>query len=84
MKQLVMIAAVTAALCTSAFAGGSSKNGINIGASVSTGKGGLLGSLLGGSGRGNNGLKVDVAVVTGKNGLLGTLLGGNNSHHGGY
>lgn len=83
MKQLVMVAAMTAALCTSAFAGGS-RNAINVGASVSTGKGGLVGALLGSPGHGSTGLKVNVVANTGKNGLLGTLLGGNSSHHGGY
>ena len=90
MKHLVMVAAIGAALCTPALAGGS-KNALNVGAVLSTGKGGLLGTLLGSnSGHGNTGLAAVVNVSTGKGGVLGLLTGsskGNSGHgsgHGGW
>jgi hypothetical protein len=51
---------------------------------VNTGKGGLIGSLLGTNSRhGSTGLGVKVGVNTGKGGVLGALLGGGRgSSHG--
>ena len=86
MKRIVMIAAVSAALCTSAFAGGS-KNALNVGAVVNTGKGGLVGSLLGsnsGHGHGKTGIAANVNVSTGKGGVLGLLTGSKSNGHHGY
>lgn len=84
MKRTAIIAAVGLALAFTsapAFAGG--KGGLNIGANVSTGKNGVLGTLLGGgkntiSADANVGkiVKVNADVKTGKNGLLGGILGG--------
>jgi len=90
MKHLVVIAAVGAALaCTPAFAGG--KNALNLGAVVSTGKGGLIGTLLGANGHGSTGVATNVSITTGKSGVLGLLLGNSRSsggyggsHHGGW
>jgi hypothetical protein len=80
MKRIVMIVAVSAALCSSAFAGGS-KNALSLGAVVNTGKGGLVGTLLGSnSGHGSTGVAAGVNVNTGKGGILGTVLGSNSGH----
>ncbi len=84
MKKIAMIAAVTAALCSTAFAGGNnnSKNALNVGVGVSTGKGGLVGSLLGSnSGHGKTGIAAAVKVDTGKGGVLGLLTGSKSGHH---
>ena len=89
MKHLMMVAAIAAALCTPALAGGS-KNALNVGAVVNTGKGGLLGTVLGSnSGHGSTGVAAAVNVSTGKGGVLGLLTGsqsnsGHGSSHGGY
>lgn len=83
MKTMTLIAAMAAALaCTPALAGG--KNALKVGAAVSTGKGGLVGTLLGShKGHGKNTLAANVKIATGKNGVLGLVLGsGKNSHHG--
>jgi hypothetical protein len=83
MKHLVMIAAIGAALIsTPALAGG--KNGLNVGAVLTTGKGGLVGTLLGGNGHGSTGIATNVSVTSGKSGVLGLLLGNSSSGHGGY
>ena len=60
------------------FGGGKNSASINLG--VSSGKGGLVGSLLGGKG-GKNALKVNAKVKIGKAGILGLLAGGGG--HGG-
>ncbi len=88
MKRTAIIAAIITALglvpmSAPAFAGG--KGGLNINANVSTGKNGVLGTLLGG---GKNTIKVDAnvgkivkvdaSVKTGKHGLLGGILGGGH------
>jgi hypothetical protein len=57
---------------------------------VTTGKGGLLGTLLGSSSKGHGatqGIALNTVVTTTKGGILGLVLGGNSgnsSHHGGY
>lgn len=88
MKRTAIIAALGLALgvmltSAPAFAGG--KGGLNINANVSTGKNGVLGTLLGG---GKNTIsadlkvgkivKVNADVKTGKHGLLGGILGGGH------
>ncbi len=86
MKRTVILAALALTLAAGpAFAGG--KGGLNVNANVSTGKNGVLGTLLGG---GKNTIKADVNVgklvkvdanvKTGKNGLLGGILGGAGGH----
>lgn len=97
MKYLIIAALGSALLCTPALAGGhggsyghggsnghngSTSQGLGLGAVVTTGKGGLVGTLLGSKGRGNNGLAVNVNAVTGKGGVLGLLLGGHGSSRG--
>ena len=90
-KPLIVAAVCGACFAAApAFAGGSSKsNTLSIGAAVSTGKGGLLGSLLGTStGHGSTApIAIAAAVSAPKSGVLGLVLGSNNnssSHHGGY
>ena len=83
MKRIVMIAVASAFLSTPALAGGS-KNGLNVGAVVATGKGGLVGTLLGSKGHGSTGVAANVNVSTGKGGVFGLLTGSKSSHHGGY
>lgn len=91
-KYLAIAAAIGATMAISAPAyagGGGGKNTLAIGAAVTTGKAGLLGTLLGsGSGHGaTQGIVVNTAVTTTKGGILGLVLGGLNSgssHHGGY
>ena len=61
------------------FGGGKNFASVNLG--VSTGKGGLVGSLLGGKSGGKNALKVNAKVKTGKAGILGLIAGGGG--HGG-
>lgn len=83
MYRTAIIAALGLMLVSApAFAGG--KGGLNINANVSTGKNGVLGTLLGGKNTikidANVGkiVKVDANVKTGKNGLLGGILGGGH------
>ena len=84
MKRTAMIAALGLVLMSApAFAGG--KGGLNINANVSTGKNGVLGTLLGGGKNkisldANVGkiIKINADVKTGKNGLLGGILGGGH------
>ena len=63
---------------------------IAAGVDVSTGKGGVLGTVLGSSsGHSTTGVAAAVTVNTGKNGVLGLLTGsqsnsGHGSSHGGY
>lgn len=89
MKALIIAATGIALLTAPAFAGGSShgnssSTGLAINASVLTGKGGVLGTVLGSNGRGSNGLGVNATVATGNGGVLGSLLGTGNSGHRGY
>lgn len=73
MKKMLCLAVVaTAFISAPALAGGGGGGkGLNVGANVLTGKGGVLGLL---DGRGA--LVVNAAVTTGKGGALGGLLGG--------
>lgn len=92
MKKIVIATVALAVLTAPAFAGGRGYGhdsrgndralGVNVG--VNTGKGGLIGTLLGGDSRhGSTGLGVKVGVNTGKGGVLGALLGGGRgSSHG--
>lgn len=99
MKRIAIFA-VLGLLLTGAPALAGGKNGLSIGAGigVSTGKGGLVGSLLGGktnavaaveasAGKGGllGGLKAGgvLNASTGKGGLLGALIGGHGGK-GGY
>ncbi len=85
MKCLAIVAVTAAALmATPAFASGKNGLAVGLGLGVSTGKGGLAGSLLGGSKGKSNGIGVatNVQVQTGKGGVLGTLLGNSSSKHG--
>lgn len=92
MKRLLMAAIGLSLLTAPAFAGhrGSShgSNGLAVNAGVLTGKGGLVGTLLGSNGRrgGSQGILVNANVTTGRNGVLGVLLGGGRSsgHHSGH
>jgi hypothetical protein len=69
MKKMLCLAVLATALISApAFAGGG--KGLNVGANVLTGKGGVLG-LLDGKGA----LVVNAAVTTGKGGVLGAVLG---------
>jgi len=86
MKRLFIAASVAAMLVTPAFAGGhgggSGKGqSLNINVGVATGKGGLVGALLG-TVRGKNGLLTNVSATTGKGGILGLVLGGRGGHGG--
>jgi hypothetical protein len=58
--------------------------GLAVNANVLTGKGGVVGALLGSKGRGSQGLAVNANVVTGKNGVLGLLLGGGRGSNRGH
>ncbi len=87
MKTLTIATALAAALVASpALAGGKNGLGVGLGLNVATGKSGLVGTLLGGSGKGSQGVAVGagVNVATGKGGVLGALLGSSSSksHHG--
>jgi hypothetical protein len=95
MKRLLMAAIGLSLLTAPAFAGhrGSShgstgSTGLAVNAGVLTGKGGLVGTLLGSNGRrgGSQGILVNANVTTGRNGVLGVLLGGGRSsgHHSGH
>jgi hypothetical protein len=75
MKKILVLAALATALASApAFArgghGGHSIGGLNVGANVLTGKGGVLGLL-----DGRSALVTNVAVTTGKGGVLGAVLG---------
>jgi hypothetical protein len=61
-----------------------SSQGLAVNANVLTGKGGVVGALLGSRGRGKQGLAVNANVVTGKNGVLGLLLGGGRGSSRGH
>ena len=92
MKTMIIATVALAVFAAPAFAGGRGNGhdsrgndqalGVKVG--VNTGKGGLIGSLLGTDSRhGSTGLGVKVGVNTGKGGVLGSLLGGGRgSSHG--
>lgn len=82
MKRILLSTALSAAVAlivavSPAAAGGKGgkTQGINANVSVLTGKGGLLGAVLG-TLRGHNGVNVNANLTTGKGGILGTILGG--------
>lgn len=78
MKRLLLCTAAALMIAISpATAGGKGgkSQGINANVNVVTGKGGILGAVLG-TLKGKNGLNVNANVTTGKGGVLGTILGG--------
>lgn len=79
MKRILLCTAAALVLAVSPAAaggkGGKGHQGINANVSVITGKGGLLGTVLG-TLKGHNGLNVNANVKTGRGGILGTILGG--------
>lgn len=78
MKRILLCsaAALMIAIAPAAAKGGKGgTQGVNANVNITTGKGGLLGALLG-TVKGHNGLNVNANVVTGKGGVLGTILGG--------
>ena len=97
MKKMLVATVALAVLTAPAFAGGrggyghdsrGSDQGLGVKVGVNTGKGGLIGTLLGSNSRhGSTGqgtvLGVKVGVNTGRGGVLGSLLGGGRgSSHG--
>lgn len=81
MKRMFLAASIIAMLATPAFAGGG-KHSLNLNIGVATGKGGLVGTLLGAA-RGKNGLITNVNATATKGGILGLVLGGGSGGHGG-
>jgi hypothetical protein len=79
MKRIFLAASIIAMLATPALAGG--KQSVNVNVGVATGKGGLVGALLG-TVRGQNGLITNVNATTTKGGILGLVLGGGSGHGG--
>ena len=76
MKRIVLLTAAAFLVAASpAVAKSGGKHSINANLNVATGKGGLLGALIG-TLKGHNGLNVNANVTTGKGGVLGTILGG--------
>lgn len=82
MKRMFIAASVVAMLATPAFAGGHKSNSLNLNVGVATGKGGLVGALLG-TVKGKNGLVTNINATTTKGGILGLILGGGHGGHGG-
>lgn len=81
MKRMMICtaAALLIAVAPAAAKGGKGGfQGVNANVNVVTGKGGLLGALVGTlkGGHHKNGLNVNANVTTGKGGILGTILGG--------
>jgi hypothetical protein len=72
MKKILVLAALATALASApALArGGHGFHGVNVGANVLAGKGGVIGLL-----NGRSALVTNVAVTTGKGGVLGAVLG---------
>lgn len=56
--------------------GGSRTQSTNINVNLDTGRGGLLGNVLGVVRGGRNTLNLNANVQTGRGGILGTILGG--------
>lgn len=79
MKRIVLCTAAALVIVASpALAGGKGNSGIqstNVNVSILTGKGGVLGAVLG-TVKGQNGLNVNANVTSTKGGVLGTILGG--------
>jgi len=80
MKRLLIAASVATLLATPAFAGHKSQS-LNLNVAVATGKGGIVGVLLG-TLHGKNGLVTNVNATTTKGGILGLVLGGRGGHGG--
>lgn len=79
----ILCAAILATAFISAPALAKGGQGLGLGASILTGKGGVIGLL-----NGRSALAVNTAVTTGKGGILGAVLGrggllGGGGHHGG-
>jgi hypothetical protein len=55
--------------------GGHKSQSVNANVNIATGKGGILGAVLG-TLKGKNGLNVNANLTTTKGGVLGTILGG--------
>ena len=81
MKRVVIAASVIAMLATPAFAGGHKSQSLNLNVAVATGKGGIVGALLG-TMKGKNGLVTNVNATTTKGGILGLVLGRRGGHGG--
>lgn len=79
MKKILILAVAATALATTPSFAKSGANGIGIGASVLTGKGGVVGLL-----NGRNALVINTAVTTGKGGVLGAVLGRGGILGGGH
>lgn len=81
MKRIVLCTAAALLMAVApAAAGGKgghsgSMQSVNANVNLATGKGGLLGAVLG-TLRGHNGVNLNANVTTSKGGLLGTILGG--------
>ena len=92
MKKVIIAALAVTALTAPAFAGGrggpshsGDRGSLGVDVGIGTGKGGLIGSLLGGDrGHGSTGLGVNVGVNTGKGGVVGLLLGGGRDSSRGH
>jgi hypothetical protein len=81
MKRAIIAASVIAMLASPAFAGGNKSQSLNLNIGVATGKGGILGALLG-TVKGKNGLVTNVNATTTKGGILGLVLGNGGGHGG--
>jgi hypothetical protein len=79
MKRVFIAASVIAMLASPALAGGHKSNSLNLNVAVATGKGGILGALLG-TVKGKNGLVTNVNATTTRGGILGLVLGSGGGH----
>lgn len=78
MKRILLCSAAALMIAiTPAAAGGKGgkSQSINANVNIATGKGGILGAVLG-TLKGKNGLNVNANLTTTKGGVLGTILGG--------
>jgi hypothetical protein len=77
MKRILLCtaAALMIAVTPAAAGKGGKSQSLNANVNIATGKGGVVGALLG-TLKGHNGINVNANVKTGKGGLLGTILGG--------
>ena len=78
MKRILLCtAAALMIVATPAAAGskGGKTQSVNANVNIATGKGGILGAVLG-TVKGHNGLNVNANLTTTKGGVLGTILGG--------
>lgn len=80
MKKLVLASALVLAALAATPADASNRGGrnqsTNVNVNLDTGRGGLLGSVLGTLRGGRNTLNLNANVQTGRGGILGTILGG--------